>query len=62
MKTLVKFRGKAGLSQTELANRAGITVGRYNHYETGKRELPVAIAKEIGKVLKIDWWLIYEDE
>ena len=60
MNKLKFYRVKCGLSQTELANCVGIKIGRYSHYETGRRELPVVIAKEIGKVLKVDWWKLYE--
>lgn len=62
MNNLRKLREMADLSQAELSNRVGIKAGRYNHYESGRRELPVSIAKQIGKVLGIDWWILYEEE
>ncbi len=60
MKTLKEYRKKAGLSQKDLAEKVGLKQQRYNHYERGRRELPVNIAKKIGDVLEIDWWKLYE--
>ena len=59
MKTLKEYREKAGLSQKDLAEKVGLKQQRYNHYERGRRELPVSIAKKIGDVLEIDWWQLY---
>lgn len=60
MKTLKDYREKAGLSQKDLAERTGLKQQRYNHYERGRREIPVPIAKKIGEVLGIHWWDLYE--
>ena len=60
MKTLKECREKAGLSQKDLAEKVGLKQQRYNHYERGRRELPVSIAKKISDVLEIDWWKLYE--
>lgn len=60
MKKLKEIRINAGLSRRELSRLIGIKEARYGHYENGIRELPVSIAKKIGKVLKINWWDIYE--
>lgn len=60
MKNLKEYRGKAGLSQKDLAEKVGLKQQRYNHYERGRRELPVSVAKEIGRILEIDWWKLYE--
>lgn len=60
MERLKEIREKTGLSRRELSKRIGIKEARYGHYENGRRELPVSIAKKIGKVLKIRWWEIYE--
>lgn len=60
MKTLKEYREKAGLSQKDLAEKVGLKQQRYNHYERGRRELPVSVAKEIGRILEIDWWKLYE--
>lgn len=60
MRTLKEYRERAGLSQTDLAKRIGLKQQRYNHYERGRREIPVPIAKRIGEVLGINWWDLYE--
>ena len=60
MKKLKEIRENAGLSRRELSKLIGIKEARYGHYENGRRELPVSIAKKIGEVLEIKWWEIYE--
>ena len=60
MNRLKEYRLKANISQRDLSKITGISEGRYNHYEIGRRELPVSIAKRIGEVLKIEWWKLYE--
>lgn len=60
MDKLRKFREEAGLSNRALAKLIGIKEARYGHYETGRRALPVDVAKKIGKALNINWWEIYE--
>lgn len=60
MNKLKEVRENAGLTQKQLASLIGISKSRYGHYEIGRRQLPVGIAKKIGKVLKIRWWEIYE--
>ena len=60
MEKLKEIRENACLSRRELSRLIGIKEARYGHYEIGRRELPVSIAKKIGKVLEINWWEIYE--
>lgn len=60
MNRLKEIRENVGLTSRELSSLIGIKEARYGHYENGRRELPVSIAKKIGKVLKIRWWEIYE--
>lgn len=62
MDQLKKFRENAGLSKRDLSKLIGIKEARYGHYEKGRRELPVEIAKDIGKALGINWWELYEDD
>ena len=45
---------------TELAGLVGTTEASISRYETGKRELPVKMAKKISEVLKVDWWKLYD--
>ena len=60
MEKLKEIRENAGLSRRDLSRLIGVKEARYGHYEIGRRELPVEIAKKIGKVLEINWWEIYE--
>lgn len=60
MERLKEIREKTGLSRRELSKLVGIKEARYGHYENGRRELPVSIAKKIGEILNINWWEIYE--
>lgn len=48
------------MTQKELGSEVGVDARTISSYETGVRELPVKIAKRIGKIFKIDWWLLYE--
>lgn len=60
MERLKEIRERTGLSRRELSRLIGIKEARYGHYENGRRELPVSIAKKIGEILNINWWEIYE--
>ncbi len=60
MEKLKEIRENAGLSRRELSRLIEIKEARYGHYENVRRELPVSIAKKIGKALEINWWEIYE--
>lgn len=53
MNQLATIRKKHNMSQTELAKKLGITPQRYNLYEKGKRKLPVEIAFEVSKLLRV---------
>ena len=62
MEKLKEIRLSMKMSQDELAKKVGVNNRTISAYETGVRELPVKIAKKIGEVLEIDWWLLYEDD
>ena len=49
------------MTQKELGSEVGVNARTISSYETGVRELPVKIAKKLGKILKIDWWILYDD-
>lgn len=59
---LLEFRLEKGYSQKELGDAVGLSYQAISHYEKGRRELPVSVAKKIGEVLEVDWWILYEDE
>ncbi len=47
------LRQTKNLSQAALAERLGITEGRYGHYERGFRRFPVALLPKLAEVLEI---------
>lgn len=59
---LFEARRKKGMTQTEIAERAGISQAAYCNIEGGKRNPSVGTARRIGKVLGIEWFLIFEKE
>lgn len=61
MKILKELRIALNMSQRELAEKVGVNYRTISSYETGAREMPVKVAKRIGKVFEIDWWILYED-
>ena len=58
---LREFRLKNGYSQREIGEVIGTSTNMYQKYEYGQVELPVRHAKKLGKLYKIDWWILYED-
>lgn len=62
MEKLKEIRISKNLKQNELAKKVGVNYRTISSYETGARDLPVKVAKRIGKVLQIDWWILYEDK
>lgn len=62
MRTWLKdIRVSAGLTQEELADKAGVTRAMYGHIETGERNATVLNAKRIAKVLDFEWTLFFEE-
>lgn len=60
MKILKDLRVDLNMSQRELAEKVGVNYRTISSYETGARDMPVKVAKKIGKVLNVDWWKLYE--
>ena len=54
---LRQARTEAGLTQTQLANKIGMTQGGYTNYENSKTEPSIATLKKIARTLKVsvDW-------
>lgn len=50
-----------GLKQSEVAKIAGVSYQMYSHYETGRRELPVRVARKIAEGLKVHWTELYDE-
>lgn len=61
MNKLKDIRESLSMSQKELAKEVGVNYRTISSYETGAREMPVKVAKKIGEVFEIDWWILYED-
>lgn len=59
---LIDIRKNAGLSQSEVARRAGMSQGFYAAVESGIRGKPLkpVYAKSIAQVLEFDWVRFYE--
>lgn len=57
---LSDYRKKKNLSTQELGRLTGVSGATISRYETGKRKLPVEIAKKIAEILKISWWKLYD--
>ena len=57
-----RYRRKAGLTQTQVANAVGNTVGCISQYETGLRGLPVPVAKKLAEIYGCKWTDLYEDD
>ena len=56
---LTRIRKDKRLTLSELARMVGTTEASISRYETGKRELPVKMAKKIAAVLEVEWWKLY---
>jgi len=50
-KRVIELRKAAGLTQVVVAERLGITEGRYGHYERGFRRFPVTILPKLAEAL-----------
>lgn len=58
-KWLIDLRG--GLTQEEVAFKAGISRGAYSNIENGKRDPSVSMAKRIAAALNFDWNIFFKD-
>ena len=54
-------RGAKGLTQKDMADQLGVSKEYYNMIENDRKTPSVTIAKEIGKILEIDWTTFYGD-
>lgn len=61
---LARIRKGAGLSQYEVAAKAGISQSYYASIESGQRgdKLPQPTASKIAEALCFDWIRFYEEE
>lgn len=49
---VAELRKAAGLTQAAVAERLGITEGRFGHYERGFRRIPVALVPKLAEALE----------
>lgn len=57
---LKQIRENVGYSQQELADKASVSRVSISRYETGKRSIPVPIAKRIAEALGIKWERLFD--
>ena len=57
----VKRKSKR-LTQQEVARIVGVSRQYYNEIESGKRSPSVQLAKNIGRVLGVDWTIFFKDK
>lgn len=61
--TVRVLREYRGMSQSALADKAGITVGSLSHIETGKRKGSITVLKSLAETLGTDMdMMTYADE
>lgn len=61
MCVLKKVRIERNMSQKEVAMKIGVTATTICRYESGKRKLPLEIAKKLADVFDISWQQFYEE-
>ncbi len=57
---LRKARLRLKLSQSEAAEKIGISVKFYSHLETGRKAVPMFRVKTVSQVLKVDLQDLFE--
>ena len=55
------LRERTGLSQEKLAKAIGISEARYQHYEKGRRNMPIELARSMADIFEVNWWELYEE-
>lgn len=58
---LIERRKELGYLQDDVAREVGIGRAAYCRIELGEREPSVKVAKRIGKMLDIDWTLLFKE-
>ena len=52
---IAHYRALAGLTQAELAKKAGVSSAYVSHIETGVKKPTFRLTVKIAKALKVDW-------
>ena len=58
---LVQIRKTLGMTQDDVAKKAGIARSYYTRIENGKYHVPVDTAKKISQALNIGWTDFYSE-
>lgn len=54
---LMAIRVASGLTQSDFADKLGLSLRAYANYERGEREVPTALFRSLCKTFRIDpWW------
>ncbi len=61
MCVLKKLRVEKNMSQYEVGKRIGVTATTICRYESGKRKLPLEIAKKLADIFSVSWQIFYEE-
>ena len=56
-----KMLKKYGVTAKQISEKTGIKYGTVLKYSSGERRPSVKNAKEMAKVLNINWWELYEE-
>ena len=60
MVEMKELRKKRGLTQAELGERAGVARQTICEIERGNRKPSIPLAKKLGKLLNVDWYMFYD--
>ncbi|WP_436883908.1 helix-turn-helix transcriptional regulator [Mammaliicoccus sciuri] len=60
LSSIKDLRREMNYTQEDMAKKLGITIQYYNMLENKKRQPSVAIAKEIGSILGIEWTIFFK--
>ncbi|PTK16759.1 helix-turn-helix transcriptional regulator [Mammaliicoccus sciuri] len=60
LSSIKDVRKELNLTQDDMAKKLGVTIQYYNMLENEKRQPSVAIAKEIGTILGIEWTIFFK--
>lgn len=59
---LINIRDQLGMSQNDVAKKAGIPRSTYAGYELGRRDPTVKNAKAVASVLGFDWTIFFAQQ
>lgn len=54
------IRKSKGMTAKELSEMLNMPTPTLSQYEQDRRRMPIEVAVEISKILKLNWWELYE--